>query len=58
MEPIHSGSTKIYETFGLENVEIEPYENADSVRKDPEFWKDFVESQALVFVKGRKKLGG
>jgi len=50
LEEIFSGSTKIYERFGLTNVQIVPYEGAEVVQKDPEFWKLFLTRPSLAVV--------
>ncbi|KAI1099031.1 S-adenosyl-L-methionine-dependent methyltransferase [Jackrogersella minutella] len=57
-EVSYSGSTEMHEKFGLGEVEIEPYENAEAVKKDPEFWKLFLENPSTVVVKARKLASG
>ncbi|KAI4865317.1 S-adenosyl-L-methionine-dependent methyltransferase [Hypoxylon rubiginosum] len=56
-EVSYSGSTEMHEKFGLGEVEIEPYENTEEVKRNPEFWKLFLENPALVVVKARKLTG-
>lgn len=55
LEVLNSGSTEIYEKAGLTDVEIVPYESAEAVRKDPEFWKEFLELPYIAVVKAIKK---
>ncbi|KAI0012632.1 methyltransferase-like protein [Xylariaceae sp. FL0662B] len=55
MEASYSGSTAMHEKFGLSEVEIEPYENAEIVRSNPEFWKLFVDNPSMIVVKAKKK---
>ena len=57
MEVIYSGSTKVYERFGIGNVEVVPYERAGIVKKDPEFWRLFLERPYLAVVRALKELG-
>ncbi|KAI1395337.1 S-adenosyl-L-methionine-dependent methyltransferase [Hypoxylon fuscum] len=57
-EVSYSGSTEMHEKFGLGEVEIEPCENTDVVKKDPEFWKLFLENPSMVVVKARKMTSG
>lgn len=54
LEVIYSGSTEMYEKFGLVDVEVVPYERAEVTRKDPEFWKDFLERPCFAVVTARK----
>jgi toxoflavin synthase len=56
LELIHSGSTEMHERFGLTDVEIVPYESAEVVQKDSEFWKLFLERPSLAVVKAVKKM--
>lgn len=55
MEVSFSGSTVMHEKYGFEDVEIEPYENAEVIFGDPEFWKRFLDEPSLAVVKARKK---
>ncbi|KAL9608566.1 MAG: hypothetical protein Q9167_006612 [Letrouitia subvulpina] len=55
LEVIYSGATEMYERFGLTHVEVVPYESAEVVQKDPEFWKLFLERPFLAIVKAVKK---
>ncbi|KAI4865715.1 methyltransferase-like protein [Hypoxylon rubiginosum] len=54
MEVSYSGSTAMHEKFGLRHVQTEPYENAEVVQADREFWKAFLDQPSLVVVKARK----
>ncbi|KAI1370247.1 S-adenosyl-L-methionine-dependent methyltransferase [Hypoxylon crocopeplum] len=54
MHVSYNGSTEMHHKFGLGDVEIEPYENSEVVRKDPEFWELFLENPSLAVVKARK----
>ncbi|KAI1356581.1 S-adenosyl-L-methionine-dependent methyltransferase [Xylaria sp. FL0043] len=56
MEATYSGSTLIYEKFGLVDVEIEPYENAPVVKENPELWESFLQDPGAAMVKARKRL--
>lgn len=55
LEVIYSGSTELYEKFGLTDVQVVPYENVEVVKKDPEFWKEFLERPCLAVVTARKR---
>ncbi|KAI0132849.1 methyltransferase-like protein [Xylariales sp. AK1849] len=55
MEVSYSGSTEMHRKFGLEEVELEPYHNAEATRKNPEFWKLFLDEPSLAVVKAKKK---
>lgn len=55
LEVIYSGSTEVYERFGLVDVKTVPYEEAEIIRKDPEFWKLFLERPNLAVVQALKK---
>jgi len=54
LEIIYSGSTQMYERFGLTDVAVVPYERAEVVQKDPEFWQLFLERPSLVVVQAVK----
>ncbi|KAI1632664.1 methyltransferase-like protein [Biscogniauxia mediterranea] len=56
MTASYSGSTEMHEKYGLCDVEVEPYENAEMVRKDPAFWEAFLESPSFAVVKARKRV--
>jgi SAM-dependent methyltransferase len=56
LEIIYSGSTKMYEQFGLTDIAVVPYENAEVVQRDPEFWKLFLERPNLAVVRAVKKV--
>ncbi|KAI1080705.1 methyltransferase-like protein [Whalleya microplaca] len=56
MEISYSGSTELHAKFGLSEVEIEPYENAEVVRKDNEFWKLFLDKPFMAIVKAKKEI--
>jgi ubiquinone/menaquinone biosynthesis C-methylase UbiE len=54
LEVIYSGSTEMHKRFGLTDVEVVPYESAEVVQKDPDFWKLFLERPSLAVVKARR----
>jgi SAM-dependent methyltransferase len=56
MQTSYSGSTEMHEKYGLVDVEIEPYEKAEVVKKDPVFWSSFLEQPGFAVVKATKKL--
>ncbi|KAI0007902.1 methyltransferase-like protein [Xylariaceae sp. FL0662B] len=56
IEISYSGSTELHVKFGLSDVEVEPYENAEVVKKDPEFWKLFLENPYMAVVKANKAI--
>jgi hypothetical protein len=55
LEVIYSGSTEMYEKFGLTDVTIVPYESAEVIQKDPEFWQVFLERPCLAVTQAVKK---
>ena len=55
LEVIYSGSTEIYEKFGLTDVKAVPPESAEMVQKDPEFWKRFLDRPCMAVTKAVKK---
>ncbi|KAI0913695.1 S-adenosyl-L-methionine-dependent methyltransferase [Ustulina deusta] len=56
MEATYSGSTEIYEKFGLVDVQVEPYENAQVVKENPKLWESFLKDPGVAMVKATKKL--
>ncbi|KAI0596355.1 methyltransferase-like protein [Biscogniauxia sp. FL1348] len=56
MTASYSGSTEMHDKYGLCDVEVEPYENADMVKKDPAFWEAFLDSPSFAVVKARKRV--
>ncbi|KAI9863589.1 MAG: hypothetical protein M1813_003612 [Trichoglossum hirsutum] len=56
LEAIYSGSTEMYERFGLVDVEVVAYESAEVVRRDPGFWRLFLERPCLAVVKAVKRM--
>lgn len=56
MAASYSGSTKMHEKFGLEDIQIEPFDNIPCLREDPEFWKLYLEHPCMTAVKAKKKL--
>jgi len=55
MEISYSGSTEMHKKYGFDDVEIEPYEDAEIVVKgDPEFWRAFLDYPSFAVVKARK----
>ena len=55
LEVIYSGSTEVYEKFGLVEVSTIPYEMAEVVQKDREFWGLFLDRPNLAVVQAVKK---
>ncbi|KAI8624292.1 S-adenosyl-L-methionine-dependent methyltransferase [Xylariaceae sp. FL1651] len=55
METSYSGSTEMHEKYGLVDVQIEPYENTEIVKQNPEIWKSFLEEPGVAVVKAVKK---
>ncbi|KAI5925099.1 methyltransferase-like protein [Camillea tinctor] len=55
MEISYSGSTELHEKYGLCDIENEPFESSEAIRKDPEFWQLFIDNPSFVVVKARKK---
>jgi len=55
LEVIYSGSIEMYERFGLAEVSIVPYEKAQVVREDREFWRLFLDRPNLAVVQAVKK---
>jgi hypothetical protein len=45
----------MYERFGLTEVAVVPYERAEVIQKDPEFWQLFLEWPSLAVVRALKK---
>ncbi|KAI0381617.1 methyltransferase-like protein [Hypomontagnella monticulosa] len=58
METSYSGSTELPTKYGLVDFETEPYENAEAVKKDPEFWKPFLENPIVIVMKAKRGLVG
>ncbi|KAI1426904.1 S-adenosyl-L-methionine-dependent methyltransferase [Xylaria sp. FL1777] len=56
MEATYSGSTEIYEKFGLVDVQVEPYENTQVVKENPKLWESFLREPGIAMVKATKKL--
>ncbi|KAK4623836.1 hypothetical protein CLAFUW4_06026 [Fulvia fulva] len=50
MNITRSGSTAMYEQYGLRNVRVVPCEQAEVVKEEPDFWKDFLASPNLAVV--------
>lgn len=57
MEVSYSGSTEMHERFGLENVETVVYEDMDIIKRDPEFWKLFLDQPCMAVVTATKRSG-
>lgn len=55
LEISFSGSLELHEKYGLENVSVVPCDNTESVNKDPEFWKLFLEHPPYAVIQGFKK---
>ncbi|TGO89930.1 hypothetical protein BPOR_0087g00220 [Botrytis porri] len=58
METSYSGSTKMHEAFGLEDIKTERPEDTEVVKKDPEFWSTFLENPGFAVVSARKRHEG
>lgn len=55
LEVIYSGSSEIYERFGLTDVKTVSYESAKVVQNDLEFWQSFLERPCLAVVTAVKE---
>jgi SAM-dependent methyltransferase len=55
LEISYSGSTEMHERHGFYDVEVEPCDDADVVKADPEFWQLWRENPGFVIVKARKR---
>ncbi len=55
LEASYSGSTELQEKYGLRDVETVPYESAEIVRGDPEFWELFLQNPHMAVVTARKE---
>ncbi|KAK1765239.1 S-adenosyl-L-methionine-dependent methyltransferase [Phialemonium atrogriseum] len=55
LEVIYSGSSEVYERFGLVDVKTVSYEEAEIVQKDPQFWNLFLERPNLAVVQAAKR---
>ena len=53
LEVVYSGSSAVYEQFGLSEVSTVPYLSAPVVQKDPAFWADFLQRPCLAVVTAR-----
>ncbi|KUI73207.1 Sarcosine/dimethylglycine N-methyltransferase [Cytospora mali] len=47
---------ELHAKYGLEDTQIEPYENSSLVRSDPDYWRLFLDQPSMAIVKARKKL--
>ncbi|KAI0508350.1 S-adenosyl-L-methionine-dependent methyltransferase [Xylaria bambusicola] len=56
MEATYSGSTEIYEKFGLVDIQVEPYENAKVVKEHPKLWEAYLQEPGMAMVKATKKI--
>ncbi|KAI1874882.1 uncharacterized protein JN550_002311 [Neoarthrinium moseri] len=49
MEIMYSGSTKMHEKFGLEDVRTERYEDTEIIKNgDPDYWKMFLDNPGMA----------
>ena len=55
MDVVYTGSTEMHTKYGLEDVQLEPFENAEAVRNNPDFWALYLEQPPMVVVKARKR---
>lgn len=46
---------KFHEKYGLEDTQVEPFENVSWIKSDPEYWKLFLDQPNFGVVKARKK---
>ncbi|KAK0723357.1 methyltransferase-like protein [Lasiosphaeria miniovina] len=53
LEVVYSGSTAVYEQFGLSEVATVPYTSAPVVQRDPAFWSEFLQRPCLAVVTAR-----
>jgi SAM-dependent methyltransferase len=56
LEVIYSGSSEIYERYGLTDIEVVPYESAEIVQRNPDFWELFLARPNLAVVQALKPL--
>ncbi|EPE35076.1 S-adenosyl-L-methionine-dependent methyltransferase [Glarea lozoyensis ATCC 20868] len=56
LEVIYSGTSEMYERFGLSNITIVPYESAETVQRNPDFWELFLIRPNLAVVQALKAL--
>lgn len=55
LDILHSDSTELHEQFGLTDVKTVPWKDVEIVKKDPDFWKPFVDDPSFVIVTAVKK---
>ncbi|KAH6611941.1 S-adenosyl-L-methionine-dependent methyltransferase [Boeremia exigua] len=55
LEVIYSGSTEIYEKFGLTEISLVPYEEAEVIRQDRRFWELFLDRPNMAVVRAIMK---
>jgi ubiquinone/menaquinone biosynthesis C-methylase UbiE len=55
LDILRASSAEVYEQAGLTNVELVPFEAAEAVQKDAEFWKELVADPFFAVVKAVKK---
>lgn len=55
LDVLRASSAEVYEQAGLTNVELVPWEAAEVVQKDAEFWKEFVADPFFAVVKAVKR---
>ncbi|KAF7906437.1 hypothetical protein EAF00_000716 [Botryotinia globosa] len=58
MEVSYSGSTKMHEAFGLEDIRTERPEDTEVVKNDREYWGMFLENPGFAVVSARKRRDG
>jgi SAM-dependent methyltransferase len=56
LDVIASGSTELHKKFGLTDVQIVPYESAEMVQKNPEFWKVLIRQPSMAVVRAVKDM--
>lgn len=47
--------SEFHAKYGLEDTELEPFESAQCLRDDPDYWNLFIASPSMAVVKARKK---
>lgn len=46
---------EFHHKYGLEDTQVEPFENASWIRSDPDYWRLFMEQPNFAVVKARKR---
>lgn len=56
METMYSGSTEMHEKYGFVDFKVQPYEETEVVKENPELWKSFLERPGMAVVTATKKV--